>query len=73
MQHPLGLRPAIEGVIEEVPFVVAPLQAEVAIVALPFKALLGTLALRHHRHHHLLPLEAMASRRTKKGREDTMP
>lgn len=69
MQHPLGLRAAIEGVIGGVAFVVAPLQTEVATVALPSKALLGTLHLRHHRRHRPLPLVAMACHQTKKGIE----
>lgn len=62
------------GVIGEVVSVAALLQAEVAIAALPFKALLGTLHPRHHhRRHHLLPLVAMASRQMEKGIEDPVP
>lgn len=52
-------RVTIEEIIEVAVFVADLLQAEAAIAAPASKALPGTLRPRHHRHHPLLPLEAM--------------
>lgn len=52
-------RVTIEEIIEVAVFVADLLQVEAAIAAPASKALPGTLRPRHHRHHPLLPLEAM--------------